>query len=153
MTRKYNENPTPNNLITPFVTVAFYLSVLPEPLLNKIPRFTRYEWEHKSINSLFGYDWYCQNKHLFDTLQTIALDKKLVHVNKSLLRIIALKQFLKKYSNQIKHKIFNTAGTALANINKTSRVLGLAITLKWLNLSRQQYWQLLQKIPLQSISF
>lgn len=133
----------------PFVVVAFYLHILPEKLLLQISRSTRHEWEHKSVTNLFGYDWYCNNQHCFDTLKNISANKRLLQVNKALLRIIAIQQFIKVYKTHINHKIFNAATTVLQNIHKTKEVLGLPLTLKLLRLTYQQYWQLKQKIRCQ----
>jgi putative transposase len=136
----------PKQSYHPFVVVAFYLLILPEKLLCKIPRSTQYEWQHKPVMELFGYDWYCQNQHLFTTLQEVAASKRLLQVNRTLLRIIAIQRFLQKHQSHIRHKIFNAANTAVQNIRKSQEVLGLNMTLKLLDLSQQQYWQLKQKL-------
>ena len=130
----------------PFIVVAFYLRILPDKLLTQIPRSTLYEWQHKSVIELFGYDWYCQNQHYFDTLQKVAASSQLLKVNRALLRIIAIQRFLKKHQSHIRQMIFNAAGTALNNIWKSQEVLGLNMTLKLLDLTQQQYWQLKQKL-------
>ena len=130
----------------PFVAIAFYLQMLPETLLTQIPRSTRYEWQHKKITELFGYDWYCQNKHLFTTLQQVAASRRLLQLNKTFLRIIAIQRFCKRYQAHIRHKVFNAAGTAINNIKKVQKIIGLSLTLKFLQLSHQQYRQLTQKI-------
>lgn len=136
----------PKQSYHPFVVVAFYLHILPEKLLSQIPRSTRHEWQHKPVMELFGYDWYCQNQHLFNTLQDVAASKRLLQVNKALLRIIAIQRFLQKYQSHIRHKIFNAAGTVVHNIHKIMEILGLSVTLKFLQLTHQQYWQLKQKL-------
>ena len=136
----------PKQSYHPFVVVAFYLNILPNELLSQIPRSTRYEWQHKSVTELFGYNWYCQNQHLFQTLQEVAASKRLLQVNRALLRITAIQRFLQRHKSHIRHKIFNTAGTAVHNIRKAQEVLGLVLTLKLLQLTHQQYWQLKQKI-------
>lgn len=130
----------------PFVVIAFYLHILPEKLMAQIPRSTLYEWQHKPVMELFGYDWYCQNQHLFNTLQQVAISKQLLQVNRALLRIIAIQRFLQKYKSQIRNKVLNCADTVVLNINKTRVALGLNKTLKLLQLTQQQYWQLKQKI-------
>ena len=135
----------PKQSYHPFVVVAFYLHILPDKLLYQIPRSTRYEWQHKSVIELFGYDWYYQNQHLFNTLREVAASNRLLQVNRALLRIIAIQRFLQLHQSHISHKIFNAAGTVLINIKKTQEVLGLMLTLKLLQLTQQQYWQLKQK--------
>jgi len=136
----------PRQSYHPFVVVAFYLHILPDKLLSQIPRSTQYEWQHKPVMELFGYDWYCQNQHLFQTLQEVVTSKRLLQLNRALLRIIAIQRFLQRHSSHIRYKIFNAAGTVVVNIRKTQEVLGLALTLKLLQLTQQQYWQLRQKI-------
>jgi hypothetical protein len=128
----------------PFITVAFYLNMLPDGILQQIPRSTAFEWKHKTVTQLFGYEYYCQNLHLFNTLQAVANNKKLLQVNKALLRIIAIRHFIKKYNNQLRLKLFNASATVLHNISKAQSVLGTPITLKLLQLSKQQYRSLLQ---------
>ena len=120
----------------PFIVVAFYLHILPDKLLTQIPRSTRYEWQHKSVIELFGYDWYCQNQHLFHTLKEVAASKRLLQVNRALLRIIAIQRFLQKHQSHIRQKIFNAAGTVVHNIRKTQEVLGLNMILKLLDLNQ-----------------
>lgn len=95
---------------------------------------------------LFGYEWYCQHQHLFNTLREVAASKRLLQVNRALLRITAIQRFLQRHQSHIRHKIFNAAGTVVHNIRKTQEVLGLGMTLKILQLSHQQYWQLKQKL-------
>ena len=130
----------------PFIVIAFYLNILPEKLRAIIPRSTRYEWEQKPVMELFGYDWYCQNQHLFHTLQQVAASRRLLQLNRAFLRIIAIQRFLQRYSEQIRNKIFNAASTVISNINKVKEIIGLTLALKFLQLSCQQYWQLKQKL-------
>ncbi|MEO8772123.1 MAG: hypothetical protein ABI402_18635 [Ferruginibacter sp.] len=130
----------------PAILLACYLNWLPDELLQKIPRSTKYDWLHKNLCACFGYDWYCSNKHLFTTLQEVAVNKKLLSINKALLRVIALQKFLKKYARQIHEKIYHAAATAISNIKKVQGILGQAFTLKLLQFSIRQYWQLRQKM-------
>jgi hypothetical protein len=136
----------PKQSYHPFVAVAFYLHILPDQLLLKIPRSTRYERQHKQVTDLFGYDWYCQNQHLFQTLQQVAVSSRLLQLNRALLRVIAIHRFLQRYKTQIQFKTFNAAATAVTNIQKLQEILGPGLSLKLLQLTHQQYWQLRQKI-------
>lgn len=129
----------------PFVVIAFYLGILPDKLLLQIPSSTKYEWQHKPVMDLFGYEWYCQNQQLFNTLQEVAASHKLLQINKALLRIIAIKHFLVKYKMHIRHKILHAPNTVVQNIAKVQGFLGLHNTLKLLQLTHQQYWQIKQK--------
>jgi putative transposase len=138
--------PHPKQAYHPFIPVAFYLNILPENLLIKIPRSTRYDWQHKRLTELFGYDWYWQNQPLFHTLQAVAASRRLLQLNKALLRVIAIQRFLQRHKTHIRFKMFNAAAAAVTNIQKVQQVLGHGITLKLLQLTHQQYWQLRQKV-------
>ena len=111
----------------PFVVIAFYLNILPQALRTIIPRSTRYEWEQKPVMELFGYDWYCQNQHLFHTLQEVAASRRLLQLNRAFLRIIAIQRFLQRHSVHIRYKIFNAAGTVISNIKKVQEIIGLCL--------------------------
>jgi hypothetical protein len=130
----------------PSIVIAFYFNCLPNDLIQKIPRSTKHDWLHKNISACFGYDWYCYNQHLFFTLKEVANNKKLLQINRALLRMIALQQFVKKYAAQIHEKIYNAASVVISNIKKVQDVVGLFLTLKLLQFSYQQYWQLKQKL-------
>ncbi len=130
----------------PAVLVAFYLQCLPQELLQHIPRSTQYDWLHKNLSACFGYEWYCQNQHFFYTLKEVAGNKRLLQVNRAMLRIIAIQNFLKSYAAQIHERAFNAAATVVSNIKKVQDVLGITVTLKLMNFSYQQYWQLRQKL-------
>jgi hypothetical protein len=41
----------------PFLILAFKAGILPAQLFQKIPRSTRFEWQHKSLELLFGSHW------------------------------------------------------------------------------------------------
>lgn len=134
----------------PFVMVAFYLQLLPEEISAAIPRSTRHEWQHKPVTELFGYHWYCQNRHIFQTLQEIVVSKKLLKINKALLHIIALQRFIHKYKLLMRSRLSNVNAIVLNNIAKAGKQIGFGFCLKLLQLSRQQYWQLKQRVCTQS---
>src|SRR6202140_1051518 len=77
----------------PYLLVAFYLNCLPKNILQIIPRSTRYDWNHRDIQDSLGYDWFVENKDLFHTLQIVAINKKLLKINKAFLRVIAVMRF------------------------------------------------------------
>lgn len=143
--------PRPRQSYHPFVMVAFYLQFLPEELLAVIPRSTRHEWQHKPVAALFGYHWYCQNQHLFQTLQEIAISRKLQRINKALLRIIAIQRFMHTYRLLMRSRLSAVNTVVLNNIEKAGKQIGFSFCLKLLRFSRQQYWQLKQKICTQSL--
>ena len=68
-------------LYHPYLIVAFYLNCLPENILQLISGSTRFDWHHRKIQDSFGYDWFVGNKELFQTLQLIAINKKLLKIN------------------------------------------------------------------------
>ncbi len=129
----------------PLVLVAFYLNFLPDDLKYMIPRSTLYDWKHKNTESLFGYHWCYQQQMLFHTLQQVAANKKLIKINRVLIRVIAVQRFIKKYNGQIQNKLFNAAAVVVCNIEKIKDVLGSNLALKILSLSYQQYYQLRNK--------
>lgn len=134
----------------PFVMVAFYLQFLPEKIAAAIPRSTRHEWKHKPAAELFGYHWYCQNQHLFQTLQEIAISRKLQKINKALLHIIAIQRFMHKYELLMRSRASRVNEVVVNNIAKAGKQIGFSFCLKLLRFSRQQYRQLKQTICMQS---
>src|SRR6185312_5071760 len=82
----------------PYLIIAFHFRCLPDELRERIPRSTRFDWSRKELSEAFGFDWACQQKQLFDTLQQVASSRKLLRVNMALLRIIALRRFLHQYA-------------------------------------------------------
>src|SRR4051812_8903169 len=99
----------------PAITVAFYLNCLPPDLSQYIPRSTRFDWLHKDKSTYFGHEWFCQNQQLFQTLQQVSTNKKLLKINKALIRIIAIKLFITNHSTSIKNKILSITQTVLFN--------------------------------------
>ena len=77
----------------PAVLLAYYLNCLPKEITEQIPRSTLYEWKKKTGTSQFGYNWYYNNRDLFNTIQQVCSRKKLLKINKVLLRVIALTRF------------------------------------------------------------
>jgi transposase InsO family protein len=104
----------------PAVIVAFYLKCLPADIEEKIPRSTKFDWRKKHESTLFGYEWFCSNRELFETIEKITLNKDLLKFNKALIKAIALSRFIIKYKGAL------YAG--LASIRKTvlNRILELA---------------------------
>jgi len=129
----------------PAILVAFYLNCLPGELHRQIPRTTKHDWQHKNLCACFGYEWYCNNQQLFNTLQQLSANEQLLKINRALLRIIALQRFLQKYAGQVQQKVYNAAATAAHTVKKLQQVLGSAFTLKLLQLNPYQYQQLKQK--------
>ncbi|MDR3712036.1 MAG: hypothetical protein P4L51_04415, partial [Puia sp.] len=129
----------------PYLLVAFYLNCLPDDLLQHIPRSTKYGWSHKDQVALFGYDWYIQNRHTFDALQQVATNRKLLQINRTLLRVIGLQKFIRTYARRIKDDICSTSDVVLSNLNKLSPVFGVKKTLKYLQQPYAWYLSLKRK--------
>ena len=103
----------------PYVLVAFHLNCLPDNLLKVIPRSTRFDWRHRDMeNNSFGYEWSQENRRLFDTIQLVARNKKLLKINIALLRIIAIKAFIKKNSDGLAAALATLKKVAARNIQK-----------------------------------
>src|ERR1017187_3246326 len=124
----------PKTCYHPFVLIAFHLNCLPGNLLQAIPRSTRFDWTHKDIQGSFGFGWYQENKNLFLTLQLITQNKKLLKINRAILRVIAIKALTKKNSVGLPTGIKTARLTVTNNILKVSRVMGLRKTLKYLDI-------------------
>lgn len=129
----------------PFVLLAFYLDILPPDVAFLIPKTTLYDWKNKETKKYFGYEWYMQNLSFFDTLKAVSVSKRLIQVNKALLKIIALQQFIRNYAVQINQQVFNAAKTAVNNIQKIAAVFGAAFTLKALNITTYQYRKMIRQ--------
>ena len=126
----------------PAITVAFYLNCLPPELSQHIPRSTRFDWQHKDKSTYFGYEWFCQNQQLFQTLKQVSTNKKLLQINRTLIRVIAIKRFITNHAASIRHKLFSVTQTILCNIGKASPVFGLTKTLRFLQLPYSAYLKL-----------
>jgi putative transposase len=126
----------------PAITVAFYLNCLPTNLVQHIPRSTRFDWQHKDKSTYFGYEWFCQNQQLFQTLKQVSSNKKLLQINKVLIRVIAIKRFITNHATCIKNKMLSVTQTILCNITKASSVLGCYQTLRFLQLPYSAYLKL-----------
>jgi hypothetical protein len=89
----------------PYLLVAFHLNCLPKNILQIIPRSTKFDWDHRDIQDSFGYDWFLENKDLFHTLQMVAINKKLLKINKAFVRIIAIVRFTANSMNFIQQGV------------------------------------------------
>jgi putative transposase len=128
----------------PAITVAFYLNCLPNELVQHIPRSTRFDWQHKDKSTYFGYEWFCQNQQLFQTLKQVSSNKKLLQINKALIRIIAIKRFITNYTSCIRENRLTVTQTVIANIAKVTTIFGLIKTLRFIQLPYSAYLKLKQ---------
>jgi putative transposase len=136
----------PKTCYHPFVLIAFHLNCLPDNLLQAIPRSTRFDWVHRDIQESFGFGWYQENKNLFLTLELISQNKKLLKINRALLRILALKAFLKNHAAAIAAGLGSIRMTAAGNILKLSHLIGLRKALKYLDLDFKYYAKLRNRL-------
>jgi putative transposase len=126
----------------PAITVAFYLSCLPNEVLQHIPRSTRFDWQHKDKSTYFGYEWFCQNQQLFQTLKQVSSNKKLLQINKALIRVIAIKRFITNYTSCIREQRLVVTQTVIVNIAKVTAIFGLSKTLRFIQLPYSAYMKL-----------
>jgi len=137
----------------PYLLVAFYLNCLPENILQIIPRSTRFDWHHRDIGNSFGYEWFQENKIFFDTLQMVTRNRKLLKINKALLRVIAINRFIKKNVTGINAGRILLKTVVVSNIQKVTVVIGVKQALKYLNINFQQYAKLKRNITCASSLF
>jgi len=130
----------------PYLLVAFYLNCLPKNILQIIPRSTKFDWNHRDIQDSFGYDWFLENKDLFHTLQMVAINKKLLKINKAFLRVIAIIRFMKVNAAGIKAGRILLKTVVVSHIQKVAATFGVKQTLKYLSLNFQQYAKLKRNI-------
>ncbi|WP_276482883.1 integrase catalytic domain-containing protein [Paraflavitalea pollutisoli] len=130
----------------PFVLLGFYLSILPTELLERIPSSTRHDWKQKNSSLLFGYDWYLQNQSSFTVMQQVYNNKKLLKINRALLRVIAISRFMKANHTRIKSKIGSANAVVLNNIGKVATTIPVKIILKCLQLPVGHYRKKRQNI-------
>ena len=72
----------------PQYQASFQLGLLPISELNKIPRTTQFDWNHKNQHQQAGYEWVQQNQQTINTLQQIVSHHTLLQINVGLLKII-----------------------------------------------------------------
>jgi putative transposase len=137
----------------PHLLIAFHLHCLPPEWLQRIPRSTRHEWLHKDQTALLGYDWSVQNLHLFNTLREVSASRKLLRINKALLRIIALNRFIARHRARLTENIPPVRDVVLNTIHKTIGILPLKSTLKYLQQSYRWFGQLQKKQACRSSLF
>lgn len=126
----------------PYFLLAFHLNILPDHQLQRILKSTRHDWKQKNTKMMFGYEWYLQHQSSFTVLQQVFTNKKLLQINKALLRVIALSRFIKKYQVRIKDNIGHVSKVVLSNISRLNKDLPLASILKSLQLSYPAYLKL-----------
>jgi hypothetical protein len=70
------------------------------------------------MENSFGYEWSQENRRLFDMIQLVARNKKLFKINIALLRILAIKAFIKKNSDGLAAGLATLKKVAARNIQK-----------------------------------
>jgi hypothetical protein len=138
----YRMPPRTKTSYHPHLLIAFYLNCLPPDWLQSIPRSTRHEWSQIDHTALYGYEWAMQNQQLFDTLREVSTSRRLLRINKALLRLIALKRFIDRHHVRLKDHIPPVRDVVLHTIEKTTGILPLKSVLKYLQQSYRWYGQL-----------
>ena len=129
-----------------YILVAFYLDCLPKEILTVIPRSTRFDWDQRDIHNSFGYDWFKENEREFHTLKLVAQNRKLLSINKVLLRVIALKRFIENNVADVRVGQLSVKRVVSNSIQKIANHIGLKTSLRYLNLTFQYYLGLKSKI-------
>src|ERR1035437_9894091 len=123
----------------PYLLVAFHLNCLPDNMLQIIPRSTRFDWDKRDLESSFGYDWFLENKDLFQALQLIAINRKLLKINRALFRVIAISRFMKVNAVGIKASRNLLKSVVVQNIKKVAATVGIKQALKFIDLNFKHY--------------
>jgi putative transposase len=133
-------NPSaPKRSYHPFVFIAWHLNFLPDVIQSQLPRSTLYDWHHKNNDTLFGHDYFQQNRGLFLTLETVANNNKLQIAVKMLIRIIAVKRFIIKYRFRLKERGGAVAMVVVNAIQKIGRSISLTRCLQVLQIQHNEY--------------
>jgi putative transposase len=117
----------------PIFVSSYHLGYLTLNEIEKIPSSTKHEWNRRDLTKQFGCDWVNENKNNFETLQQILPYQKLLKINRAFLKIIAVSKAIHNTSSK-----FNKQNILL-NIQKINPILGVKKTLKYLDISYNQY--------------
>jgi putative transposase len=82
---------------------------------------------------------------MFLTLQLISQHKRLLKINRALLRVIAIRSFLKNNSTALAARSASCKMAVVGNIQKVSQVLGLRNALRFIDLDFKYYAKLRKK--------
>jgi putative transposase len=119
-------------------------------MLQIIPRSTRFDWDKRDLQNSFGYDWFLKNKDLFQTLQLVAMNKKLLKINRVLFQIIAISRFMRVNMAGIKAGRMSLKTVVVSNIQKVGKIIGVTKALSYLDLNFRQYIRLKRNITCSS---
>ena len=134
--------PRTKTIYHPNFIAGYYLKILLANLLKQIPRSTQHNWNVKQQLDMFGSDWGSNNRERLETLSVINNNQKLLAINKSLVKIIAIKKYIARYANRIKDGIGQADKIVLKHIKKAAEVLGLNPTLSFIQISLSFYYRL-----------
>jgi hypothetical protein len=133
-------NPSaPKRSYHPFVFIAWHLNFLPDVIQLQLPRSTVYDWHHKNNDTLFGHDYFQQNRGLFLTLETVANNNTLQIAVKMLIRIIAVKRYIIKYRYRLKDRAGTVATVVVNAIQKINQWMPLGRCLNILQIGHSEY--------------
>ena len=136
----------PKTIYHPCLLTAFYLKCLLPEWIARIPPSTRHDWRQKMQSDLCGCDRYNQHEALLSTLQQVAPHRRLQQVNRALLRVIALHNFIRGYDQRIKDHVGGINAVVLCNLYKIIPVLGSQATLRYLGRSYGWLLQLRRRV-------
>lgn len=140
------------NSYHPYILVAYYLNCLPENILSVVPRSTRFDWHHRDLINSFGHAWAKENEGEFEALKLVAQNKKLLAINKALLRVVAIKRFVETNASKIRAGGWGLKRVVLNSIQKVACIIGVNQTLRYLNFSFHYYTKLKRKVACASSS-
>lgn len=126
----------------PNLIAGYYLNILPAELFKQIPRSTQHDWNVKQHLNMFGSDWGSSNRKRLETFSVINNNKRLLAINESLVKIIAIKKYIARYANRIKDGIGQADKTVLKHIKKAAFTLGLNTTLSYIQIYSSFYYGL-----------
>lgn len=110
----------------PFIHIAFHLNFLSDVLQTQLPCSTHSDWKNRDRAAQFGYEFFQNNKLLFQTLETVANSNKLQTTVRVLTKLIALKRFIIFHKGCIKTKVGNSSIVIVNAIEKLKPFLSIS---------------------------
>ncbi len=125
---------------------AYLTGLLPDSISKQIPPSTRSSWKNKSLNNLYGYDFIYANDEQMDFYQLKDRYDKLLKVTKSLALIVMCYSEIINATSQRKKILKSSNALLLKTIALSASLVSLNRTLKWMKISYQHYYALLNKV-------
>jgi hypothetical protein len=86
----------------PVVPLAFGLALLPPDVYRQVPRSTRHDWRIRQAKQLFGQELVTQQQKLAEVCSALTTNNWLLRVNKTLIRILAIRKFIQTHAAAIR---------------------------------------------------